>query len=70
MKTVEEIELSSLSLSKLELIAKVKRIKNYENISKSELFGAFKKSIPFKVIEEIRNENSNENIIIRDLRAL
>ena len=57
-------------MSELKLIAKVRRIKNYENKSKNELLDAFKKSEPFKDIKEIRKENYNENKIIRDLRAL
>ena len=70
MKTIKEIGLSSLSLTELKLIAKVRGIKNYENISKNELLVAFKKPIPFKGIKEIRKDNRDENKIIRDLRAL
>ena len=69
MKTIKEIDFLSLSLSELKLIAKVRRIKNHENKPKNELFDAFKKSEPFKGIEEIRKENRDENKIIRDLRA-
>ena len=39
-------------------------------MSKDELLRVFKKSVPFKGIEEIRKENHDENKIIRDLRAL
>ena len=56
VKTVKEMELTSLSLSELKLITKVRRINNYENMSKNELLGAFKNSIPFKGIKEIRKK--------------
>ena len=36
VKTVKEIDFSSLSLSELKLTAKVKRIKDYENKSKNK----------------------------------
>ena len=67
-KTIKEIDLSSLSLSELKLIAKSRRIENYGNKSKNELLDAFKKSEPFKGIKE--NKNNDENKIIIDLRAL
>ena len=70
MKTTKEIDFSSLSLSELKLIAKVRRIKNYVDKSIDELLSAFKKSVPFKGIKEIRKENRDEKKIIRDLRAL
>ena len=66
VKTVKEIDFSSLSLNELKLIAKFRRIKNYENKSKNELLGAFKKSGPFNDIMEIKKENRDENKIIRD----
>ena len=53
-KTIKEIDLSSLSLSELKLIAKSRRIENYGNKSKNELFDAFKKSESFKGIKETR----------------
>ena len=67
MKTVKQIDLSSLSLSELKLIAQFRRIKNYENIFKDELLNAFKNSAPLKGIGKIRKENRDENKIIRDL---
>ena len=70
VKTVKEIDISSLSLTELILMAKVRRIKNYENKSKNKLLDALKKSEPSKDIKEIRKENLDENKIIRDLRAL
>ena len=70
MKTLKEIETSSLSLNELKLIAEARRIKNSEDLSKGELFRASKKSERFKDIKEIRKENRDENKIIRDLRAL
>ena len=70
LETVKEIEFSSLSFSELKLVAKARRIKNYENMSKNDLLGAFKKSELFKGIKEIRKENHDENKIIRDLRVL
>ena len=51
LKTIKEIDLSSLSLSELKLIAEVRRIKNYEYMSKDEFLSAFKKSVPFKGIK-------------------
>ena len=53
VKTTKEIDLSSLSLSELKLISKVRKMKNYEDMSKDELLSAFKKSEPFKDIKEI-----------------
>ena len=47
VKTIKEIDLSSLSLTELKLITYVRRIKNYENKSKNELLDAFKNSEPF-----------------------
>ena len=70
VKTIKEIDLSSLSLTELKLITYVRRIKNYENKSKNELLDAFKKSEPFKGIKEIKKENRYENKIIKDLRVL
>ena len=70
MKTIKEIKLSDLSLSELKLIAKVRCIKNYENMSKDKLLSAFKKSKPFKDLREIRKENRDENKIITDPRFL
>ena len=61
VKTVKEIDLSSLSLSELKLIAKFRRIKNYETMSKDELISAFKILEPFKDIKEIRKEKHDEN---------
>ena len=49
VKTVKEIDLSSLSLTELKLIAKVKRIKNYEEMSNDELLSAFKNKCLLKV---------------------
>ena len=69
VKSVKEIDLSSISLSELRLIQKVRRTKNYEGMSRDELLNAFKKSVPFKDIEEIR-KNRDESKIIRDLRVL
>ena len=51
VKTIKEIDLSSLSLNELKLIAKVRRIKNCENKSKNKLLDALKKSEPFKGIK-------------------
>ena len=68
VKSVKEIEISRLSLSKLKLIEKVRRIKNYEHMSQHELLGAFKKSSPFESIKKI-NKNHDKNKI-RYLRAL
>ena len=70
VKTTKEIDLSSLSLSELKLISKVRKIKNYEDMSKDELLSAFKKSEPFKDIKEISKKNIDENKLIRDLRTL
>ena len=70
VKTSKEADLSILSFSELKLIAKVRRIKNYESMSKYELLSAFKNSIPFKGVKEIKKENRDENKIIRDLRVL
>ena len=70
MKTIKEIDFPSLSLSELKLIAKVRRIKNYENMSKDELLDALKKTEPFKDIKELRIENRDDDKTIRDLRAL
>ena len=70
VKTVKEIDLSSLSLSELKLIPKFRRINNYEIMFKDELLNVFKNSVPFKGITKIRKENRNENKIIRDLRIL
>ena len=56
VKTVKEIDFSSLSLSELKLISKFRRIKNYENMFKDELLKAIKKSEPFKDIAEIRKK--------------
>ena len=60
VKTIKEIDLSSLSLSELKLIAKVRRIKNHDKKSKNELLDAVKKSEPFKGTKEIRKENLDE----------
>ena len=60
VKTVKEIKLLSLSLSKLKLIVKDRRIENYVNMSKNELLHAFKNSIPFENIKEIRKENRDK----------
>ena len=70
MKTVKEIGFSGLSLSELKLIAKFRRIKNYENVFKDELLDALKKSEPFKEIKELRIESRDDDKIIRDLRVL
>ena len=43
VKTVKEIDFSSSSLSELKLIAKFRRIKNYENMFKDEFVRCFKK---------------------------
>ena len=43
VKTVKEIDFSSLSLSELKLIAKFRRIKNYQNVFKDELLDALRK---------------------------
>ena len=43
VKTVKEIDFSSLSLSELKLIAKFRRIKNYENMFKDKFVRCFKK---------------------------
>ena len=56
LKTVKEIELSSLSLSELKLIVKIRRIRNYENISQDELLSAFKNSMSFKGVKEIKKK--------------
>ena len=47
VKTIKEVDLSTLSLSELKSTAKLRRIKNYEDMSKNELLGAFKKYEPF-----------------------
>ena len=60
LKTIKEIDLSNVSLSELKLIAKVRRIKNYENKANIELLDAFKKSEPFIGIKEIRTQNRDE----------
>ena len=57
-------------MNELKLIAKVKRIKNFEDMSKDESLETLKKSEPFKDIKEIIKENRDENKIIRDLIAL
>ena len=67
LKTVKEIELSSLSLSELKLIVKIRRIRNYENMSQDALLSAFKNSISFKGVKETKKENFDENKMIRDL---
>ena len=54
----------------LRLIAEVRRMKSYEDMSKDELLSTFKKSDHFKDIKEIRKENRDENKIKRDLRVL
>ena len=66
VKTIKEIDLSSLSFSELKLIANVRRIKNYENKSKKKLLDALKKSEPFKGSKENRDKNN----IVKDLGVL
>ena len=39
-------------------------------MSADELLSVFKTSVPFKGIEEIRNENRDENKVIKDSRVL
>ena len=67
---LRNISLSSLSLDKLRSISKLRKIKNYENMSQDELQNDFKNSKSFKDSKEIREENQDDDEIIRDLRFL
>ena len=67
---LRNILLSSLSLDKLRSVSKLRKIKNYENMSEDELQNDFKNSKPFKDSKEIREENQDDDEIIRDLRFL
>ena len=64
------ILLSPLSSNELRLICKLRKIKDYENMSEDELQNAFKNSKPFKDSKEIKEENQDDDEIIRDLRFL
>ena len=52
------------------MISKLRKIKNYENMSEDELQNAFKNSKPFKDSTEIKKQNQDDDEIIRDLRFL
>ena len=67
---LKNILLSSLSSNELRSISKLRKIKNYENMSDDELLNAFKNSKPFKDSKEIKKENLDDDEIIRDLRFL
>ena len=56
-------------MSELKLIAKFRRIKNYEDISRDKYLDALIKSKPFKDAKELRKKNRDEDKIIRNLRA-
>ena len=64
---LKNILLSSLSSNELRLISKLRKIKNNENKSEDELLNAFKNSKPFKDSKEIREENQDDDEILRDL---
>ena len=65
---LKTILLSALSPDELRSISKFRKIKNCENMSEDELLNAFEDSKPFKDSKEIKNENQDDDEIIRDFR--
>ena len=65
----KNILVSYLSSNELRSILKL-RIKNYENMSEDETQNVLKNSKPFKDSKEIKQENQDDDEIIRDLRVL
>ena len=60
------ILLSSLSPDELRSISKLRKVKNYENMSEDEFQNAFKSSKPFKDSKEINKENQDDDEIVKD----
>ena len=60
----------NLSPDELRLIAKFRGIKGYESMSEDELSSVFNAPESIKTIREIREENCDEDKILRDLDFL